>query len=55
MENYMVEPQIVPSFSQCAIKEVACGLHHTVFVNEQGVAYSTGFNENGQLGLGDLS
>lgn len=31
---------------------VACGTDHTIFINSKGQAFSTGFNSEGQLGLG---
>ena len=31
---------------------VACGTDHTIFVNKDGIAYTTGFGSSGQLGLG---
>lgn len=35
------------------VVKAACGLHHSVFLTSDGKVYSTGFNDNGQLGLGD--
>ncbi|KAK3938515.1 regulator of chromosome condensation 1/beta-lactamase-inhibitor protein II [Diplogelasinospora grovesii] len=32
---------------------VACGTDHTIFITKEGTAYATGFNSQGQLGLGD--
>lgn len=32
---------------------VGCGTDHTLFVNDQGLVYTTGFGTMGQLGLGD--
>jgi hypothetical protein len=31
---------------------VACGTDHTIFITREGTAYATGFNSQGQLGLG---
>ena len=31
----------------------ACGLHHSMFVSADGLVYSCGFNDNGQLGHND--
>lgn len=33
-------------------QHVACGTDHTIFVTRDGAVYSTGFNTQGQLGLG---
>ena len=35
------------------IKEVACGLAHTMLLTEDGKVYACGVNEDGQLGVGD--
>ena len=35
------------------VVSVSCGTDHTVFVNEEGAAFSTGFSCQGQLGLLD--
>lgn len=35
------------------VVSVACGIDHTIFVNEEGNAFSTGFGSGGQLGLGN--
>ena len=32
---------------------VACGSDHTLFVNDEGLVYTTGFGVQGQLGLGN--
>jgi alpha-tubulin suppressor-like RCC1 family protein len=40
---------IIPSQT---IKAVACGKYHTVVLTTNNSLYGTGFNENGQLGLG---
>lgn len=34
------------------VVSVACGIDHTIFVNEEGKAFTTGFGARGQLGLG---
>ena len=34
---------------------VACGWHHTVFINNEDDIYVFGFNRNGQLCLGDTN
>ncbi|KAM7209108.1 regulator of chromosome condensation/beta-lactamase-inhibitor protein II [Naviculisporaceae sp. PSN 640] len=40
----------VPGLERVA--SVACGIDHTIFVTEDGKAFSTGFGSGGQLGLG---
>ncbi|CAK7240342.1 MAG: hypothetical protein STHCBS139747_001781 [Sporothrix thermara] len=34
------------------VRHVACGTDHTIFVSRDGSVYTTGFNAQGQLGLG---
>jgi regulator of chromosome condensation len=36
-----------------SVRFVACGTDHTIFITDKGAAYATGFNSQGQLGLGD--
>lgn len=45
-------PVFIPRhvFRQLSVVQVGCGLHHSVFLLEDGSVYSTGCNENGQLG-----
>lgn len=45
-----LRPTSVPGMGQ--VRFVACGTDHTIFVTEEGAAYATGFNSQGQLGLG---
>ena len=33
---------------------MACGPHHSLFVLSSGEVYSSGFNDNGQLGYSDV-
>ena len=42
------KPLLVPGVGQ--VVNVACGVDHTLFVNTDGKAFSTGFGFNGQLG-----
>lgn len=35
------------------IKQLACGLYHTIFGADNGLLYSMGCNKYGQLGIGD--
>jgi alpha-tubulin suppressor-like RCC1 family protein len=46
-------PKPIPSLSSIIVTKAAWGLHHSVFLTKDGQIYSTGFNDNGQLGLGD--
>ncbi|ATY64110.1 Ran exchange factor Prp20 [Cordyceps militaris] len=43
-------PTIITSIGDAV--HVACGTDHTIFVNKDGIAYTTGFGSSGQLGLG---
>jgi regulator of chromosome condensation len=45
-----LRPTEVPEVGSAV--HVGCGTEHTVVVNSEGVAYSTGFGTQGQLGLG---
>lgn len=36
------------------VVQIACGLHHTVVLNQDGECYTFGSNQYGQLGTGDL-
>ncbi|KYK59849.1 regulator of chromosome condensation [Drechmeria coniospora] len=43
-------PTVVPNIGKGV--HVACGSDHTIFVNEHGHAFASGFGSEGQLGLG---
>ncbi|UKZ57228.1 hypothetical protein TrVGV298_011081 [Trichoderma virens] len=45
-----LRPTAVPNLGR--IKHVACGTDHTIFIDEKGHGYATGFGSSGQLGLG---
>ena len=45
-----LRPTPVPSIGEVGF--VACGTDHTIFIRREGTAYATGFNSQGQLGLG---
>ncbi|KAL1906092.1 hypothetical protein Sste5344_008205 [Sporothrix stenoceras] len=45
-----LQPVVVDTIGPAA--HVACGTDHTIFVTRSGTVYSTGFNAQGQLGLG---
>lgn len=51
--NHEFFPKIISSLSSKIVVKAAWGLHHSVFLTHDGLIYSTGFNDNGQLGLGD--
>lgn len=46
-----LRPTAVPHLGHATF--VACGTDHTIFVNQVGAGYSTGFGSSGQLGLGN--
>ncbi|KAK4235381.1 regulator of chromosome condensation 1/beta-lactamase-inhibitor protein II [Achaetomium macrosporum] len=46
-----LRPTPVPGIIE--VSHVACGTDHTIFITREGKAYATGFNSQGQLGLGD--
>lgn len=48
-------PTLIDSLSDFNIVRAACGKGHTLFLTDQGVAYSVGCNVSGQLGLGSRS
>jgi alpha-tubulin suppressor-like RCC1 family protein len=50
-ESVFNVPQIC-SFN-VIIKQLSCGLYHTVFGADNGLLYSMGCNRYGQLGIGD--
>ena len=37
------------------IKSICCGSHHTLILKNDGTLWGCGHNENGQLGLGDIT
>lgn len=43
-------PREVTSLSKCIIKDISCGSKHTVIVSKDGVVYTCGNNDAGQLG-----
>jgi regulator of chromosome condensation len=45
-----LQPTPVPGIGR--VYHVACGSDHTIFITREGTAYATGFNAQGQLGLG---
>lgn len=51
--NHELYPKLVSSMFSKIVTKAACGLHHSIFLTKDGSLYSSGFNDNGQLGLGD--
>lgn len=49
-----IPPARVPIPSDSPVIQVACGLHHTVALLQNGEVFSFGSNIYGQLGVGDL-
>ncbi len=46
---------ITPSIGSLTIVSVSCGSSHSVFITSSGAVYTTGSNNNGQLGLGNTT
>lgn len=46
------EKVVLPTSSP--VIQIACGLHHTVILTQNGEVFSCGSNQHGQLGTGDL-
>lgn len=38
----------------CPVVQIACGLHHTVVLTQEGEVFTFGSNIYGQLGIGDV-
>lgn len=38
----------------CYVIQIACGLHHTLLLMQNGQVFSFGSNQYGQLGCGDI-
>lgn len=47
-------PMILNKVSNLDFRQVACGAAHTIALTANGLLFSWGLNEHGQLGLGDL-
>jgi alpha-tubulin suppressor-like RCC1 family protein len=53
-ERYAEFPSYIKSLKEKKIKMIAAGEHHTLFLADTGEVYSCGFNEQGELGLGNM-
>ena len=49
----MIEKSFAAEDEFVEVKEVAAGYYHTIFLKNDGTVWATGWNEYGQLGLGD--
>src|SRR5690349_17347399 len=47
-------PQLITSLENIRIKKISCGRDHSLLLSEDGLIYSFGFNQFGQLGLGNF-
>uniref|UniRef100_T1JCF5 RCR-type E3 ubiquitin transferase n=1 Tax=Strigamia maritima TaxID=126957 RepID=T1JCF5_STRMM len=48
-------PARVSVCGEVSVTQIACGLHHSVVLLQNGDVYTFGSNQHGQLGLGDLT
>ncbi|KAL5022297.1 hypothetical protein ScPMuIL_001452 [Solemya velum] len=51
--QFQTVPRLVELDEQTSVLKASCGSRHTVILLDSGVLLSTGWNEYGQLGLGD--
>ena len=49
-EEQIYEARELSALSGKQVTDVACGVHHTIFLLKSGVVYSCGNNDRGQLG-----
>ncbi|XP_040194054.1 X-linked retinitis pigmentosa GTPase regulator [Rana temporaria] len=54
-ENVISTPRCVKALRSEKVKLTACGRNHTLICTVQGKVYSSGWNSEGQLGLGDTT
>lgn len=47
----LIDPKL---FGDKIITQISCGINHSLVLTEDGEVYSWGFNEDGQLGVGDF-
>jgi hypothetical protein len=53
-DNYIKSmPTKLKALNDIKIKMISCGFHHSMALTENGCVYSWGFNEFGQLGIGN--
>ena len=48
--NIISKPTILTKLPNKPIKEIATGFNHTLFLTKDGIVYSCGNNDHGQLG-----
>ena len=49
-KNYML-PKLCEDLAHLNIKMISCGTSHTIVLDEEGIAYAGGCNDEGQLGV----
>jgi len=49
-EEQIFEARELSALTEKRVTDVACGVHHTIFLLKSGVVYSCGNNDRGQLG-----
>jgi alpha-tubulin suppressor-like RCC1 family protein len=53
-EKFISEPTIVPLNNEISVKKISCGHSHNLLLSGEGVIYSFGSNDCGQLGIGKV-
>lgn len=48
-------PTQIPDMNEIIIRKIICGSSHVLAINDVGKLFSWGFNDFGQLGLGDTT
>jgi TBC1 domain family member 14 len=49
----VASPRLVEGLSDALVVDISCGYHHTIALDVDGVIYSWGKNDHGQLGIGN--